>query len=135
MSDVDEGYAELFLHILQLVLHILPQLEVERRERLVEEKHLRLIYERSGDRHTLLLTAGQARHAAVFESRQIHEAEHLRNALLYLILRYLLKLQSERNVFVYVVVRKKRVPLEDRVDGTLVRGETRDAFSVKKNFA
>lgn len=104
--------------------------------RLVEEKHLRLIYERSGDRHTLLLTAGQARHAAVFESRQIHEAEHLRNALLYLILRYLLKLQSERNVFVYVVVRGKSAYLwKIVVDGTLVRGETRDAFSVKKNFA
>ena len=110
-------------------------LGIQRSGRLIRQNDCRIIDHRAGDRHTLLLTAGQPRHAAVFESRKIHEAEHLRNALLYLVLRHLLKLQSERDIFVYVVVREKRVPLEDRVDGALVRGEARDAFSVKKNFA
>ena len=44
---------------LQLLLHLLAQLEVERAERLVEQQHLRLVDERAGERHALALAAGE----------------------------------------------------------------------------
>ncbi len=43
----------------QLGAHVLAQLEVERRQRLVEQHHLRLDRKRAGDRDALLLAAGE----------------------------------------------------------------------------
>ena len=42
MGDVDEGDADALLDAAQLVAHVLAELEVERRKRLIEEQHLRL---------------------------------------------------------------------------------------------
>jgi hypothetical protein len=39
VRDVDEGEADVLLDPLQLDLHLLAQLQVERAERLVEEQH------------------------------------------------------------------------------------------------
>ena len=57
MSHIDESDSELPVHFLELYLHILAHLEVERCERLVKQKHLRLIYDGSGNGYTLLLTS------------------------------------------------------------------------------
>ena len=59
VGDEDEGDAERLLQRLQLVLHLLAQLEVERAERLVEQQHLGLVDQRAGQRDALALAAGQ----------------------------------------------------------------------------
>ncbi len=41
VGDVDEGDPDLALDLLELDLHLAPQLQVERAERLVEQQHLR----------------------------------------------------------------------------------------------
>jgi hypothetical protein len=53
----DEGDAELALKVLQLDLHLLAQLAVERGQRLVEQQELRLVHDGSRQRHPLLLAA------------------------------------------------------------------------------
>ena len=57
VGDVYEGDAELLLEPDELVLHLLPELEIERAERLVEQQHSRFVH--YGPRHgyPLLLTA------------------------------------------------------------------------------
>src|SRR5271165_4956373 len=45
MSDVDEGDADLALHPQQLQLHLLPELEVQGTERLVQQEDLRLVHD------------------------------------------------------------------------------------------
>ncbi len=57
VGDIDEGDADALLDGAQLAAHMLAQLEVERGERLVEQKHLRLGAQRAGDRDPLLLAA------------------------------------------------------------------------------
>jgi len=57
MGDVDEGDPDLPLDPLQLDLHVLPELEVERPERLVEEQDLRMVDDRAGERDPLALAA------------------------------------------------------------------------------
>ena len=57
MGDEDERDADVALDRLQLDLHLLAQLEVERAERLVEQQHLRTVDERSGERDALALAA------------------------------------------------------------------------------
>ena len=57
VRDEDEGAADLLVDAAQLLLHRLPELQVERRERLVEQQHLRPHDERARQRHALLLAA------------------------------------------------------------------------------
>ena len=57
VRDVDERRAELGLDPLQLELHLLAELDVQRAERLVEEERGRPVHERTGERDTLLLAA------------------------------------------------------------------------------
>ena len=58
VRDEDEGDAGLVLHALELDLHLLAQLVVERRQRLVEQQHLGAGRERARQRDALRLAAG-----------------------------------------------------------------------------
>jgi len=59
VRDVEERRAGLLLDVLQLCLHLAPDLLVERRERLVEQQQRWLERERAGQRDPLLLAAAQ----------------------------------------------------------------------------
>ena len=65
VGHVDEGDADLLLDVLQLDLHLVTELEVERAERLVEQQHLRAHHERARERDPLPLPAGELRGLAV----------------------------------------------------------------------
>ena len=69
VGDVDRGDAELALDAAELELHLLAQLAVERGERLVEQQEVRLEHQRPGDRHALLLAAGELVDAPVARAR------------------------------------------------------------------
>src|SRR2546423_5180415 len=58
VGDEDEGDPHLGLDGLQLPLHLLPELEVEGPERLVEQHYLGSPYHGPGQRHPLALPAG-----------------------------------------------------------------------------
>ena len=120
VGDVDEGDAEPIMHGLQLDLHLLTHLEIERAERLVEEEDLRLVDECTCDGDTLLLTAGQGRDTAVFETLEVDEAQHALHLPIDDVLRHLLLTETEGDVVIDVHVRKKRIALEYRIDRTLV---------------
>ena len=59
VRHVHERDAHLALDPLQLDLHLLAELEVERPERLVEQEHLGLVDDRAGQRHALALAPGE----------------------------------------------------------------------------
>ncbi len=121
VRDVDERDPDLVLDPLQLHLHVLAQLEVERAERLVEEKHARVVHERSPEGDTLLLASRELLRLALRESGQSDELEHLGDASSQLILGDALALEPERDVVLDRHVREERVALEHRVDVPLVR--------------
>ena len=64
VRDVDEGHAELAVQFLQLDLHVLAQLLVQRAQRLVHQHQLRLEHQRARQRHALLLAARELRRVA-----------------------------------------------------------------------
>src|SRR5207248_9400067 len=66
---VDEGDADLLLDRLELDLHLLAQLEVERTEWLVQEQDPRAVDERPGQRDPLPLAAGELRGLSVPKTR------------------------------------------------------------------
>ena len=80
VGHVDEGDAELLLQALELDLHFLAQLEVERAQRLVEQQHLGAVDQRARQRDPLALAAGQLRRPALALRAQLHQLEHFARA-------------------------------------------------------
>jgi hypothetical protein len=58
VRDVDHRDADLAMDALDLDLHLLAQVLVERAQRLVEQKHIRIEHEAARERDPLLLAAG-----------------------------------------------------------------------------
>ena len=77
VGHVDERDPDLLLDALELDLHLLAQLEVERAERFVEEQDGRLVDQRAGEGDALRLAAGDLGRLAAFEARQLDELEHV----------------------------------------------------------
>ena len=69
------------LQRLQLLLHLLAELEIERAERLVEQQHLRPVDQRAGKRDALALAAGELRRAALLIAGELDHGERVACAL------------------------------------------------------
>ena len=121
MRDVHERGAGLAVHAPQLDLHLQPDLEVERRERLVEQQHARAVDERAGQRDALHLAAGQLVGPALAVALEAHERERLGHALGRARPARPGDAQAERDVVGDVEVREQRRALEDHVHRALVR--------------
>ncbi len=135
MRDEDEGDAGGLLDVLELLLHVLAELQVERGERLVEQQELGVVDEGAGDSHALLLAAGERGDAALFKTGERNEMQHLRDPLVDLGLGHLFLTQREGHVFKHVQVGEERVALEDGVDVALVRGHIVDTLAHEDHVA
>jgi len=76
MGDEDKGDAGLALQGLQLRPHPLPQLCVQRRQRLVQEQDLRPWRQGTGKGHPLLLATRKLVRAAMFHSLKPDQSHH-----------------------------------------------------------
>jgi hypothetical protein len=123
-----ERDARLGLQALELALHLAAQLEVERRQGLVEEQHLRRGRERAGEGHALLLAARQLVRQAVSERVEPHERQHPLHRRADLGPRTAQHLQPEGHVAGHREVREEGVGLEDRVGAPAVRRQARDVL-------
>ena len=121
MRDVDERDADLLLDLLQLDLHLLPELEVERAERFVEEQHLGLVDHRPGQSDPLALAAGQLVWPPVAEGGQTHHGESPLHSLLPGRPRHPLHLQAVADVLRHRHVGEEGVVLEHGVGVPQVR--------------
>ena len=135
VRDIDKGDAGALLNAFQLDLHVLAQLEVERTERLIEQQHARLAYQRTRDSDTLLLTAGQAGYIAVFKAAQTDQLEHFRGLAFDIRAVQFFDVQTERDILRNIQVRKQRVALENRVDLTLIRRNVVQTLAVEEHIA
>ena len=121
MRDHDERDADVALDALELDLHRLAELQVERAQRLVEQQHLRLHHERARERDALLHAARELRRLGLLAAREPHQLERLGRLAPALGLVHLALLQAVGDVVEHRHVREQRVLLEDRVDVALVR--------------
>ena len=120
VGDVDERdpLAQLALDRLQLELHLLAELQVERAERLVEQEHPRAVDECSRERDTLALAARELDRPPALRRpgrRTISSASSARRAALALAARRS-PAGRRRRSRTHVHVREQRVVLEDGVD-------------------
>ena len=78
VRDVHERRARARLDLLELELHLLAQLEVERAQRLVEQQRGGFVDERARERDALLLAAGELPGPALLHALEAHRAHRLR---------------------------------------------------------
>ena len=77
VRHVDERDPDLLLDLLQLDLHLLAELQVERAERLVEQQHARPVDDRPRERDALALPARELRRLPRAEALEPHHRERL----------------------------------------------------------
>ena len=130
MSDEDEGRAGLLMQPPDLFLHRGPQVLVECGKRLVEQKHGRLEDQGAGQRHPLLLAAGQAGWPLLFMPAQADTINDPIDAALDVSVSASLHLQRKGNVLLDRHMRKQRIALEDHAEGALFGGDGGDIRAV-----
>ena len=123
------------MDVLDLVLHLLAQLLVQRTQRLVHQHEVGLEHQGARNRDALLLAARKLAGAAVAHLRQLHHLQHLGNAILDLRLRHVAHLQRECKILVDRHVREQRIVLEHHADAALVRGHVVDRLVLQVDFA
>ena len=133
MRDVDEGRAELVLDALELELHLLAQLHVERAEGLVEQERGGVVHQRSGERDALLLASRELPRTAFLEALELDDAKHVHHARPMLLPRNAFHLQPEHDVVVDRHVREEGVLLKHHVHRTAVREHGRHVFALEED--
>ncbi len=121
MRDVDEGHAQLLVQRLQLVLHVLAQLLVQRAERLVHQHQLGFEHQRARQGDALLLAAGELRGIALGEALHAHHLQGMVDTLGALGGGKLAHGERVLDVLRDREVREQRVVLEHHADVALVR--------------
>ena len=135
VGDEHEGDAGLLLELLQLDAHGLAQLEIERRERLVEQEDLRARGHGAGERHPLLLPSGELVRLALREAAELDHVEHAPRARLDLGRGPLQPPHPERDVLGHRHVGEERVLLEDGVHRPPVGRQPLDLLAVEEDRA
>ena len=135
VGHVDERDPDLALEGLELELHLLAQLEVERAERLVEEEHGRAVDERPGERDPLLLAARHLPGPAPLVAGEPDEPERLAHPAALLVALDPLLAEAVADVLGDVHVREQRVVLEDRVDVAPVGRDAGDRLALEEDLA
>ena len=125
----------LVLQTLEFDLHVLAELVIERRKRFVEKQHLGMRRQRPGQRHALLLAAGNLVCLPVTQLGHAHEVEHLVHCAAYLIGGFSQHFQTESDVLRHRHVRKQGVTLEDRVNGPFVGRQHGNIASAEQDIA
>jgi len=131
VRHVHEGRPELVLDALELELHLLAQLHVERAERFVEQERGRPVDERARERDALLLTARELPWPPALVALERHDAEDLGHPLPVVRARDAPHLQPERDVVVDRHVREEGVLLEDHVHRAAVGRGRRHVASLE----
>ena len=135
MSHIDERDADLALNALELELHDVAQLEVQRTERLVEQQGAGVVDQRPGQRNALLLTTRELGGLALGEVGEPDHLEQLVDALADGGLVLLLAARSVGDVVPDGHVGEQRVVLEDGVDVAFVRRHPRNVDALEPNGA
>ena len=121
--------------MLDLVLHMLAQLLVERAERFVHQHQFSVEHQRAGQRDALLLTARKLRRATTAKGAHLHHVERALHLRLDIGLAHFPHFQRKGEIFGHRHMREKGVVLEHHTDAALMRRDVVDRLAVQANVA
>ena len=134
MGNVDDGDAEPVVEVLQLDLHLLPELEVQGAKGLVQEQNVGFIDKGPGQSNALLLTTTELAGTPLFEARQPYQFQGGLHPWLDLPLLHLSHLEREGDVLLHIHVGEEAVVLENHPQVSLVGGDVDDRVAVHENI-
>ena len=135
VGHVDKCDAQLFVHLLQFQLHVFAHLQVQCRQRFVQQQHFGFVDDSASNSHALLLTAGERVHVTLLIIGQTHGLQRRLDFQVDSGFVETLQVQAKSDVVEHVQVRKQRILLEHRVHRTFVRRHLRHILTVKQNLA
>ena len=135
MCDKYKCDSDFLLNLLKLELHLFSELCIKSAKRLVKQKNLRFIHERTRNGDALLLSAGEECDIPLFKAFKSNKLKHSAHLLVYNRLVNLLKIKTECHVVMDIQERKKCIFLENRINLPLVRWNLGNIDSVKQQFA
>ena len=135
MRNVNEGNSNLLLDFFQLNLHLFSYFRIQGAKRLVKKKDFRLIYQRTGNGNSLLLSAGEQGDISFFETLQTYHFQHSSDFLGDHVLVHFFQIQAESNVLCHIQMGKKGIFLENGVYLSLIWRQLGNLNSVKQYFA
>ena len=135
MGHIKHGDAQGVGQIGYLELHKFAQLFVQRAEGFVHQHQFRLEHEGAGQRHPLLLTAGELPRPPVAELPHLHHIQHILHPRLALGLFHPAHLQRETEVLGHRHVGEQGVVLKHHPDAAFMGRDVVDGLAVKKNPA
>jgi hypothetical protein len=119
----------------QLELHLLAQLQVERAEGLVEQKHLRTGRQCSSEANATRLATGQLAWSSGLETLELYQSEQLVDSVGRLGSIPSLSLEAVGDVLEHGHMRKQGTVLEDEVGWSSIRLRIRDIYPVDPHDA
>ncbi len=122
------------MQLADLVAHAATQVGIKITQRLIEQQHFRFEDQRPGQRHALLLAAGDLIHIAIVKALQVHHRQRLFDAGFDLPTRYAEHLQAVADVLAQRHVREQGVRLEHHADITLLNGAVGHVLAVDKDL-
>ena len=134
VGHVDGGDPHLFLELLQLHPHHVPQPLVEIRERLVEQQDVGLIGDDASERHALTLSPRELGRVSLSEVRQLDEIENLPHPLIALGGRHPAHSQAVLDVARDGHVGEQGIALEHHADVSLFEGHVVDDAAADRDF-
>ena len=135
MGDVDHGVAQAAVEFLDLGPHLVAQLGVEVRERLVEEEDARFAHHGAAHGDALALAAGQLAGPAVEIGGEFQNLHRLGHAAVDFGARQAGDLQPEGEVGAHAHVRIEGVGLEHHRHAAAARGDVVDDLSADADVA
>ena len=123
------------MNVLDLVLHLLTELLVERAQRLVHQYQIGLEDQCAGNCDPLLLAARELGRTPPSEAGELDHLQRLLDPPVRLVARHATHLQGKEEVLLHRHVGEQRVVLEHHADATLVRRDVVDRPAVENDLA
>src|SRR5438552_497216 len=135
MRDVENRGPDLVVKALDLVLHLLAEILVERAERLVHEEERRVVGSGTGERDALLLPARELCWAPLAQTGETDDLEHSADARFDLAALQLSHSEGESNVFGHCHMREECVVLKHHAQVAPVGRQAHDVGPVEEDTA
>jgi hypothetical protein len=132
VGDAQCGEPEIADQRLQPGARLVPQLRIEVGQRFVQQDHRRFVDQCAGDRHTLLLAAGELVRIALAEVREPQAPQRVLDAAIDLRALDAAQAQPVGDVVEDRLVRPQRIGLEDEAEAALLDRELDAALRIEQ---
>ena len=135
MGYINNGHTQLFVNMLDLVLHLLTKVFVQSAEWFVHQDKIRIKYQSTGNRHALLLPTGELGRSSVSKLIELHHRQSTFDTRFTFAAVHASNFKRKREILRHRHVGKQSVVLKHHADATFVWWHVVDWLTIEIDFA